>query len=310
MKVVSYFLITLQLLVYTGVAWAEYIEVILLGTGTPRPSIHRFGPATLVSAGGKYFLFDAGRGVTIRLHQAGISPDLVDQVFLTHLHSDHVSGLDDLWITGWVWQREQNLRVLGPKGTAHLVQGLRDAYRSDIRYRTSNTGLNDENARIEHQEIAAGVIYENAGVTISAFRVDHKPVEPALGYRVEFGERSVVISGDTTYTESLVEQALGADLLVHEIAAADDSLLTKNKRLQKIISYHTNPDQMNAIVKESKPRLTALTHVLLFGVPESKVLEVVRDGHQGEVVMGHDLLKIGVGNRITTTKIVPDQHER
>ncbi len=309
MRIIVYIVLLLQPLVFAGVAIAEYCEVTLLGTGTPRPSIQRFGPATLVSAGGKYFLFDAGRGATIRLQQAGISPNLIDQVFLTHLHSDHVSGLDDLWITGWVWQRQQNLKVFGPQGTDQLVQGLRDAYSPDIAYRHANSGLDDEKAHIESKEIEEGIIYKNAGVTIRAFLVDHKPVEPAFGYRIEFGERVIIISGDTTYTDTVVEQASDADVLIHEIAAANESLLKKNKRLQKIIGYHTNPAQMAQILKKSGPRFAVLTHVLLFGESENTVLETIRSEYQGEVLMGHDLMKIGVGEKITVTKIAPEQYE-
>ena len=109
MKPIVCVVLWLQIFLAVNVTHADYAEIFLLGTGTPQPSINRFGSATLVSAGGKYFLFDVGRGATIRLQQIGITPDLIEQVFLTHLHSDHVSGLDDLWITGWVWQRENRL---------------------------------------------------------------------------------------------------------------------------------------------------------------------------------------------------------
>ncbi len=284
-------------------AYAEYAEIILLGTGTPRPSIERFGSATLVSAGGKYFLFDAGRGVTIRLQQAGITPDLVETVFLTHLHSDHISGLDDLWITGWVWQRESLLQVYGPSGTDQLVRNLRKAYAADISYRTENAGLDDDKAQINAQEISEGVVYKQGGVTIRSFLVDHKPVTPAFGYRIEFGDRVIVLSGDTTYVESMVEQARDADVLIHEIAAASKKLLQRNKRLRQVVAYHTTPEQMISLLQKTRPRFTALNHVLLFGVDEQSVLAKIKAEYQGEVVMGYDLMKIGVGNKITVNKI-------
>ena len=290
-------------LITSSVAYAEYCEVILLGTGTPRPSIDRFGAATLVYASGKYFLFDAGRGATIRLQQAGITPNQIEHIFLTHLHSDHISGLDDIWITGWVWQRDTNLQVYGPEGTNQLIDGLRSAYSKDISYRTDNARLNDENAKIESHEIEKGVVYNQSGVTIKTFLVDHKPVEPALGYRIEFGGRVIVISGDTTYTNSIVEQARDADVLVHEIAAASKILLHKNKRLQRIVGYHTNPEQMTKILQQTNPRLTALTHVLLFGVSEQNVLTSIKENYDGKVVIGRDLMKIDVGENISIKQV-------
>jgi len=284
-------------------AYADYLEVTLLGTGTPRPSVERFGSATLVSAGGQYFLFDAGRGVTIRLQQAGITPNQIDKVFLTHLHSDHISGLDDLWITGWVWQREQLLGVSGPTGTHQLIAGLRDAYAADISYRIENVDLDDGRAKIESVEIEPGVVYQQDGVTIHAFLVDHAPVKPAYGYRVEFGDRVVVISGDTSYSENLIKHAQQADLLIHEITAADPSLLKRNKRLTSVVAYHTNPDQMAEVLNKTKPRLALLNHVLLFAVTENQVLDKIKQQYSGDVAMGYDLMKIGVGNKIDIQRI-------
>lgn len=282
---------------------ADFVEVTLLGTGTPRPSIERFGSATLVNAGGQYFLFDVGRGATIRLQQIGITPNQIDKVFLTHLHSDHISGLDDLWITGWVWQRQHLLNVSGPKGTHQLVKGLRDAYAADISYRVSNVNLKDSQAKIESVELNEGVVYKQRGVTIHAFLVEHAPVKPAFGYRIEFGDRAVVISGDTTYSENLIKHTQDADLLVHEITDAAPSLIKRNKRLASIVKYHTNPEQMAAVLNKTHPRATILNHVLLFGVTEEQVISDIKSQYSGDVVMGHDLMRIGVGNSIDVQHI-------
>ena len=296
----KYFVIIFLSMWSLNAAYAEYAEVILLGTGTPRPSIERFGAATLVSAGGKYFLFDAGRGVTIRLNQAGITPDQIGHVFLTHLHSDHISGLDDLWITGWIWQRQHPIQVSGPAGTENLIDSLRNAYVSDIIYRTENTSLEDDQSQIESFEIDEGVVYDAHGVKITAFMVDHMPVVPAFGYRVDFGDRSIVISGDTTYSENLIRHAQYADLLVHEIADSNQSLLKKNKRLQSILAYHTTPSQMISILQHTQPRMTVLNHVLLFGVTPDEILKEITAGYKGRVKIGYDLMKISIGSEITT----------
>ena len=97
--------LVLMLLFSINTARAGYMEVTLLGTGTPKPSIDRFGPSTLIEANGRYFIFDSGRGVSIRLQQAGVALSKIENIFLTHLHSDHISGLSDLWLTSWIWQR-------------------------------------------------------------------------------------------------------------------------------------------------------------------------------------------------------------
>ena len=286
--------------------FADYAEVILLGTGTPRPNIERFGSATLVNVGGEKLLFDVGRGATIRLHQAGVTPNQIDKVFLTHLHSDHISGLDDLWITGWVWQRQQNLTVYGPTGVHSLVGNLRKAYAADISYRVSNADLNDEKAKIESIEICEGLIYESGKIKVQAFMVDHKPVSPALGYRIEFGDRVIVISGDTTYSDNLIKHAQDADVLIHEITAAEESLLKRNKRLQNIVAYHTNPKQMSLILEKTNPRTSILNHVLLFGVSEQSVINAINENYSGKVLMGYDLMKIGVGDVIDIQKIATE----
>lgn len=290
----------------SNIVSADYAEVILLGTGTPRPSIDRLGSATLVNAGGKYFLFDAGRGVTIRLHQAGITPNQIEQVFLTHLHSDHISGLDDLWITGWIWQRQDLLHVSGPVGTNKFIENLRAAYSADISYRVTNVDLEDSKSKIEGTEIEEGIVYHQDDVIIRAFLVKHPPVVPAFGYRIEFGDRVIVVSGDTTYSENLIKHSQDADVLIHEIAAANDSLIERNKRLASILAYHTSPNQMSEILKKTTPRITVLNHVLLFGIREDKVINDIKERFSGEVLMGYDLMKINVGNTINIQHMIEE----
>lgn len=285
-------------LLFSGNIHAEFIEVILLGTGTPVPSHERFGPSTLVKAGGLNLLFDAGRGTTIRLQQAGLTADQIEHVFLTHLHSDHISGLDDVWITGWIWQRTNPLHVWGPAGTSAFMANVHAAYVADISYRNENVGLDKNKGNAVTTDINEGIIFEQNGVTVKAFLVDHAPVKPAYGYRIEFGDRVVVISGDTTYSENLVKHSKNVDLLIHEITAAPKKLLKRNKRLQKVVAYHTTPDQLLEVLSATNPRMTVLYHVLLFGVTEEQVMAEIVDQYSGEVKMGVDLMKINLGNSI------------
>lgn len=278
------------------------MRVTLLGTGSPRPDINRSGPAVLVEAGGQNLLFDAGRGVIQRLEQLDVPISEIHKVFVTHLHSDHISALDDVWLTGWIYQRPRPLMVYGPSGTEAFVQHLQQAYAYDASLRHQYAGLDETAAKLTAIEIKPGVVYSDGGVKVTAFLVDHKPVVPAYGYRIDFGDRSIVISGDTTYSKNLVDHSQDIDVLVHEIIAANDNLLEKNPRLQKIERYHTNPDQLVRVLTEAKPRMAVLTHVILLGVDENTLMTQFTDDFPGVIHLGEDLMRIEVGSNL---KVVP-----
>jgi ribonuclease Z len=154
----------------------QAITVTLLGTGNPPPVMHRFGPSTLVEAGAQTFLFDAGRGALQRLYQLQVGWRDVQGVFLTHLHSDHVVGFPDLWLTGWlVGRRDAPLLVWGPRGTQKTMAHLEQAFEYDIRIRLYDDRAAPDGVVILAEDITAGVVYEQGGVTITAFEVDHTP---------------------------------------------------------------------------------------------------------------------------------------
>ena len=292
----------LALSLYAATCHADYMRVTLLGTGSPRPSVERNGPAVLVEVGGKYLLFDAGRGVVQRLQQFDIRTSEIKHVFLTHLHSDHISALDDVWLTGWIYQRPLPLNIYGPVGTKSFVDHLQQAYSYDVQLRNSYEGLNLKSGLINTNEIKPSVIFSENGIKVTAFEVNHKPVDPAYGYRIDFGDRSVVISGDTTYSQNLVDHASNIDLLIHEVMSVKDEILDKNPRLQKIQRYHTNPQQLLKVLNEVKPRVVVLTHLILVGASEEDVLQQVKDDYEGEIFMGEDLMSIEVGSKV---KVIP-----
>lgn len=201
-------------------------RVTLLGTGTPRPVIHRFGPSILVEAGPEVLLFDVGRGSYLRLEQTGLNYARLTGICFTHLHSDHVVGLPDLWLSGWlVARRKTPLEVWGPAGTAEMVDRLREAYRFDMSIRVSDDKAAPEGGRLLATDIDEQVVLDRNGVKVTSFRVDHEPVKPALGFRVDYGGHSVVLSGDTRKSQNLVAHARGVDVLIHEVAAAGERAL-------------------------------------------------------------------------------------
>jgi ribonuclease Z len=262
---------------------AEVMRVTLLGTGGPPPHHQRFGTGTLVEAGEHRLLFDAGRGIVQRLHENGSEIQRVGPVFLTHLHHDHIVGLPDLWLTGWVWQRVSPLAVFGPKGTSAHAASLERAYAFDVAQRVRDAELEPESTKISVREIESGVAFEEGKLRVQAFPVDHGSVKPALGYRIDFGDRSVVISGDTRYSENLVHAAKGVDLLIHEVAAAPEALARSNPGLKKVLDYHTTPQAAGRVFKETAPRMAVFTHVLLFGgmTEQQLIADVRKAGYAG-----------------------------
>jgi ribonuclease Z len=179
-------------------------RVTLLGTGVPTPRPDRFGPSTLVEVGNQRLLIDAGRGAAIPLYQVGVPMGSIDALLLTHYHSDHTSGIPDVWLTGWLQShygtRTKPLRVLGPVGAKELMSNLQKAYAADIKIRIADEKLPPEGAEMEVKEFNSdGAVYKKNGVTVIAFEVDHGDViKPAYGYRIEYDGRSVVISGGST----------------------------------------------------------------------------------------------------------------
>ena len=277
-------------------------RVTLLGTGAPPPRLDRFGPSTLVEAGGKKFIFDAGRGAMQRLHQLGTPFGDIDGMFLTHHHSDHVVGFPDLWLTGWIgrpWgRRSVPLEVWGPEGTRQMMEHLPQAFAVDIRVRRRN--YPPEGVTLVAHEIREGVVLNADGIEISAFEVDHGGEElPAFGYRIDYGGRSVVLSGDTTFNENLIRHAEGADVLVHEVTAAGGSMAENAQQLKRIAANHTTPEQAAEVFSRVKPRLAVYNHLLLFGnaKPED-LIPATKKKYAGPVIVGEDLLQIEIGEEV------------
>lgn len=295
-----------------GRATAGDLVVTLLGTGTPNPRPNRMSMATLVQAGSETLLFDMGRGVTIRLAQKRVPFGRVTAHFITHMHSDHVVGLPDLWLTGWLAtpyaSRKSPMEVYGPAGTRALTENLTRAYAEDIRIRTEDEHLPAAGIAFEAHEFTAGPVFERGGVKVTAFEVNHgERIHPAFGFVVEHDGRKVVLSGDTKKDERVIAAARGADLLVHEVADIDPKMVETFPSYRDIAAHHTSPEQAGEVFASARPRLAVYSHIV-FAKPGSQLdvdppnlLTRTRTRYAGPLLVGEDLMVIRVGDPIEVT---------
>lgn len=280
---------------------AQSIRVTLLGTGCPAPVMNRFGPSILVEAGEEKFIFDAGRGAIQRLTQAKVGFRDIRAVFLTHLHSDHIVGFPDLWLTGWVnGQRNAPLLLFGPKGTEAMAKYLRKAYEYDINTRLTEDRSPPQGVVVNARDIVEGIVYERNGVKVIAFEVDHRPTAPAFGYKVTYGKYSVAFSGDTKPSENLVKYTAGVDVLVHEVVS-EKSLKERGRGHEwerMIVSHHTTAKQAGEIFSRVKPKLAVYSHIVLPSADTTRLLEDTHSAYSGRIVVGEDLMTIEIGDEI------------
>lgn len=293
---------------------AQTLNVTLLGTGDPIPRTDRFGPSTLVEAGEHRMLFDAGRGAAQRLGQLGISLGDIDELFITHFHHDHLIGITDVWMTGWLpnpfGRRSSPWRVWGPTGTQSILEGLRQAMDPNIRIRIIDEQLPPAGAEFDVTEFSQdGVIFDEDGIVVTAFAVNHgEHIKPAYGYRIDYAGRSVVISGDTKFDENLIRISEGVDVLIHELAAANDEILQFDPRMQLILDHHTSPEEAGIVFARAAPKLAVYTHYTLLSAPNAPevtvetVLERTRVNYAGPLQAGADLMRFEIGD---TVNVIP-----
>lgn len=290
---------------------AEDFKVTLLGTGAPKPTFDRFGPATLVEVGGQELLFDVGRGAAIRLYQIGIPLSALDAVFLTHFHHDHLVGLPDVWMTGWLpppfGRRSSPFEVWGPTGTAELLKNLEDAFSINSSTRIADELLPlDGIIALAHEFDAQGIVYEKDGVKVTAFNVDHGDlIKPSYGFRIDYDGRAVVISGDTRYDENLIAAAEGADLILHEVVLASDELVAASPQLERVVAHHTTPEQAGIVFSKVAPELAVYTHITIPNsqavaeAPLSSLISRTRTNYEGPLIVGEDLMSFIISDTVT-----------
>jgi ribonuclease Z len=279
---------------------SDNLKVVLLGTGVGPPvNLQQFGASTLIEAGDVRLLFDCGRGATIRLTQVGIPLGSVSRLFLTHLHSDHVIQIPDLLLTGWVGGgRRIPLEVWGPEGTRDMMDHIQQAFGFDIHMRRDvDEKAPGEGIKVVGHDIKQGIVFDQGGVKVTAFLVDHGPVTPAFGYRVDYRGHSVALSGDTRVSENLIRFAQGVDVLVHEVLDADTVRAwfpTNPKAAEAILAKHTTPEQAGEVFARVKPRLAVYSHA-----PNAdRVITQTRKTYTGPLQGAEDMLTIEIGEKI------------
>lgn len=253
------------------------------GTGSPMPDRTRAGPCLAVIAGKRLFVFDAGGGASETINQMGLPTGAIEAVFLTHFHSDHIDDLGALALQRWAGASNATpLRVFGASGVERVVTGFNEAYALDHGYRVAHHGTQvmppgGGDLVAAPFQFAAGsdsaLVFDDGGVRITAFPVDHGPVAPAVGYRIDYAGRSIVISGDTLPTTNVERQAHDADLLVHEAlsprlvqelerAAKSASRPSVAQIMHDIQNYHTSPEQAAILARRAGAHALALTHMV------------------------------------------------
>ena len=273
------------------------IDVVLLGTGNPLPDRDRAGAATLVRAGGRTMLFDAGRGVCLRLVAAGVLPVMLESVFLTHLHSDHICDLNDVVTTAWVMSPvPKSTRIFGPPRTREVVDGMVAMLRPDVEYRLAHHEDLNWEPELEVVEVTPGVVLEDNGLRVIAASTDHRPVEPTVGYRVEFEGKAVVLAGDTVPCAGLDELCAGADVYVQTVLRDDLVRMVPMQRFVDTIDYHSTVVQAAQTAKRGSVGTLMLTHQVPTPAAGSadEWTAIAREHFDGDIVFGEDLTSISV----------------
>jgi ribonuclease Z len=271
------------------------MQVIILGSGSPLPDPQRAGPSTLVRTSAGDFLFDCGRGVLMRAAGAGSGAGAFRAVLLTHLHSDHITDLNDIYTSRWVTSFQPNpLPVYGPPGTARLLEAIGAMLEPDVRYRLTHHDDLRWPPSAAVTEVESGPIFEEGTVRITAAPTDHAPVRPTLGYRIEDAGQSVVIAGDTVPCLGLDELSADAGVLVHTVVRPDLIEQFGLPRLSDVLDYHSSVGQAGQTAARNGVNTLLLTHLVPAPAPgtEQEWLDQASAEFTGTVMVATDLLTV------------------
>lgn len=275
---------------------ASRTTLIVLGSGTPIPDPDRSGPGLAIVVDSVAYLFDAGTGIVRRAMAAArtgfpaLQAPQLATLFLTHLHSDHTMGLNDVMFTPWIQGRRTPLQLYGPPGTQRMVNGILAAYDEDIHERLESSGGPAAGAyKAAVHEVTDGEIFSDARVSVRAFEVPHSAWKHALGYRIQTPDKVIVISGDSRANPTIARECNGCDILVHEVYSDSGFTTIAPARQRYHAQAHTAATQLGDIAAQAKPKLLVLYHQLFFGASDSTLVAEVRSRFSGRVVSAKDL---------------------
>lgn len=271
----------------------------MLGTGNPAPNPATMGPSVAIVVNGTPYIVDAGIGLVRRASEAnrkgvkGLEMPNLKRLFLTHLHSDHTIGLPDLILTPWIMHRTAPLEVWGPEGTKAMSDHILQAWSADndIRINGLEQGNTTGNKVIVH-EIMPGVVYRDSNVKVTAFLVKHGSWKQAFGYRFDTPDRSIVLSGDASPSETIVSACNGCDVLLHEVYSELGYRNSKETWRTYSKAFHTTTSELAELATRARPRLLVLYHQMYFGGAkdtQKSLLAEIRSKYKGRVVSANDL---------------------
>ncbi len=279
---------------------SDTTKVVMLGTGNPNPSPFQSGCSVAIIVNDIPYIVDFGPGLIRQAAAlspryggeiAGLDVKNIKHAFLTHLHSDHTTGYPDLILTPWVMGRDEPLEVYGPEGINDMTLHILEAYQKDIRYRLYGyEPANNQGWRVNsHEFTKEGIIYEDENITVEAFPVPHGTWPNAWGFRFTTPDKIIVISGDSSPSEKIIEYATGADILIHEVYSKK-GYDTKNEFWK---SYHkrnhTSTIELGEIAEKAKPKMVVLYHILYWGATDEDITTEIATKFNGRVIVGKDL---------------------
>lgn len=278
------------------------MKVTLLGTGSPIPDAHRAGPCTLVQIVDQHIMVDCGRGALMRLMAAGVFPGMVNTVLVTHLHSDHITDLNDLVTSRWVMMPVHvPLRVIGPLGTRAVVDAMLQMLAPDQQYR------HDHHAdlaaggplTVTVDEVTPGDHVHLGELLVRVFETDHRPVRPSIGFRLEHGQTAVALAGDTVPCDGLDAMCRDADIYVQTVIRADlvealAAVIPTGARMRDILDYHSTVEQAAQTAARNGVKHLMLTHYVppMAAGQEDEWRALATAHFDGDVVLGPDLTSV------------------
>lgn len=283
----------------------QTMKVTLLGTGTPILNINRFGISTLVEAGNQKLLFDAGRGAAIRLHQVRASLREISAIFLSLLNSDHLTGLPDIYAMAGLpvedGRRLVPLEVWGPEGVNNVTSGIERMLADNNRMRLLQHEMTEQVTHFNTHVVTEGQVYDQDGVSVVAFLLEHGDTKPDYGYKISYKGHSVVITDDTAFHKNIVEYGKGSDIIVQSVAIASRTLEQADPQyVNHFYSFLANPEVVGKIFSEIKPNFAILSHISLYSKgeilrpTEQELSSRIAAIYSGPVVIGQDLMQFTI----------------